>query len=391
MHVDLLTLYFLAIGTLLACAGMTLWEGRSHSQRRTELRILASGYAVLATGCALAILRHDLPGAWGSAISNLVIVSGYLLITNGIAVFKGRHYRLRSIAVLLATALTWSVLGGRWQNEMWMYVSDFPIVLASAWAAGTILSRDGKTFGPSGRVIGVVTGVHGVFYAVRTFLLPGLVALYGIPLLNVAGQITMYEGVLYSVILPMTLLKLVREETHGQLLREAQTDYLTRLGNRRWFFEEGSRIVSDSRSGRPLSLLVFDLDYFKAINDQYGHKAGDDVLRAFADTARDVVGADAILARIGGEEFAALLPGCDSAHAKGIGETIARQFAGTIAHSRNGLDIQATVSVGLAQLDIGATSLADFLAAADQALYSAKSLGRNRLELAVPATQRAVA
>ena len=74
-----------------------------------------------------------------------------------------------------------------------------------------------------------------------------------------ASNITMYEGVLYSIVLPMTLLKLVREETHGQLLRESQTDYLTRLGNRRWFFEQGQRLIDDGRGREPLAVLAFDL------------------------------------------------------------------------------------------------------------------------------------
>jgi hypothetical protein len=76
MHVDLITLYFLAIGTLLASAGMTLWEHRAHPERGKELRILAAAHATLAIGCAVAPLRHDLPGAMGSALSNLVMVTG---------------------------------------------------------------------------------------------------------------------------------------------------------------------------------------------------------------------------------------------------------------------------------------------------------------------------
>jgi diguanylate cyclase (GGDEF)-like protein len=177
----------------------------------------------------------------------------------------------------------------------------------------------------------------------------------------------MYEGVLYSVVLPMTLLRLFREETHGELLRDSQTDYLTRLGNRRWFFEEGERVIRDAEPSRPISLLAFDLDLFKTINDRYSHKTGDEVLKAFGDVARSVVGPDTILARIGGEEFAALLPGHDSLRAKEAGETVAKRFAETIPHRIDGVTIQATVSVGLAQFGTEAPTLADLLAAADAA------------------------
>jgi diguanylate cyclase (GGDEF)-like protein len=210
-------------------------------------------------------------------------------------------------------------------------------------------------------------------------------------MLSIAGKITMYEGVLYSVILPMTLLRLIREETHGQLLRESQTDYLTHLGNRRWFFEEGAQVIRDRAGRRPISLLAFDLDHFKAINDRYGHKAGDEVLKSFAEVMRSVAGPQALLARIGGEEFVALLPDHDGPRAKEVGETIVTRFARTIAHRVDAVAIQATVSVGLAQSESEAPALADLLAAADQALYCANSLGGNRLEWTQTAARSAAA
>jgi diguanylate cyclase (GGDEF)-like protein len=201
-------------------------------------------------------------------------------------------------------------------------------------------------------------------------------------LLPTIGAITMYEGVLYSVILPMTVLKMIREETHGQLLHESQTDYLTRLGNRRWFFEEGMRVLGEGRESGPVSLLALDLDGFKKLNDRYGHKTGDEVLKSFAEVARSVVGREAVLARIGGEEFAVLLPRHDERRAHDVGEAIVRRFAQTVSHRVDGVDIQATVSIGLAHSGDAGQSLAELLAAADEALYRAKSLGGNRLESA---------
>lgn len=200
----------------------------------------------------------------------------------------------------------------------------------------------------------------------------------------------MYEGVLYSVVLPMTLLRLVRDETHGRLLQESQTDYLTRLGNRRWFFEEGARVLSRAGTRERVVLLAFDLDRFKAINDRYGHQTGDAVLKTFADVARGEMGPDAVFARIGGEEFAALLAGRDSKRAWMIGERIAERFAKTTAHYIDGRGVRATVSIGLAQSDPqqgmqahnAPAALVNLLSAADAALYGAKALGGNRLELA---------
>ena len=121
-------------------------------------------------------------------------------------------------------------------------------------------------------------------------------------------------------------------------------------------------------------------DRFKSINDRYGHQTGDHVLKAFAQIVRDVLGPDAILARIGGEEFAALLSGEAAGQAQALGEAAARRFADTIADPASGLGLRASVSIGLARYDRDAPPLADALARADQALYRAKALGGNRLE-----------
>jgi len=391
MHFDLLTLYFLIIGTLFASSGMTLWEHRTHPRRSKELKILAAGYATLAIGCAAATIRTKLPGATGSAVSNLVIVTGYLLLLQGVASLSGRRYRNGSIALLIVLALTWTVAGTRWMNSVWYYASAIPIALASGATSFELFRCHAMKHMQSRQIAVWVTGIHTILYAARASILPWLAARYGHDVVSIASNITMYEGVLYSVVLPMTLLRLIREETHEELLRDSQTDYLTRLGNRRWFFEESARVIRDAEPRRPISLLAFDLDLFKTINDRYGHKTGDEVLKAFSDIARSVMDSDAILARIGGEEFAALLPRHNSLRAKEVGETVARRFAETIPHRIDGLAIQATVSIGLAQFGAEASTLADLLAAADAALYNAKSLGGNQLVLAPTASHPALA
>ncbi|MCX5541202.1 GGDEF domain-containing protein [Paraburkholderia sp. CNPSo 3076] len=393
MHVDLLTIYFLLIGTLLASSLMTLWEHRTHPARSKALRILAGGYATLATGCAAVLVRADLPGVWGSALSNLVIMAGYLLVLHGVATLNGRQYRAGSIALLALIALTWATWGARHPQAMWYYASALPIALVSAMTSRELLRGDGIKGGQSRHVATFVTGFHALFYVFRTFVLPLLGSRYGDGFVALVSKITMYEGVLYSIVLPMALIKLIREETHGQLLRESQTDYLTRLGNRRWFFEEGERVMSEigtrqpgarqPGARQPVSLLAFDLDHFKTINDRYGHKTGDEVLKTFAEIASSAMGPEAILARIGGEEFAALLPGHDRVRAKAVGEAIARRFAQTAMNKVDGVAIRATVSIGLAQHGHEASTLSDLLAAADAALYSAKALGGNRLETLV--------
>ena len=382
MLVDLLTLYLIAVGTLLVSAGMTFWEHLTHPERSKTLRILASGYATLAIGCAAVLFRRDLPGAWGSAISNLILLSGYLLILHGVASFRGRAYRGLSAGLLGVMALIWIISGARWQDVVWNYASSIPIAIVSAVTALEMLRNRTMVAFPARRFVVAITAIHTLFYTFRALILPWLVAEFGAPLQAAASKITLYEGALYSVILPMTLLKLVREERHCHLMRESHTDYLTRIGNRRWFFEEGKRVIEGRGTRGPIAVLAFDMDHFKAINDRYGHQTGDDVLRAFADISRGVIGPDAIFARLGGEEFAALVWSDDARRSQALGATVARTFAETISNGVHGLGIPATVSVGLAQFDDDMPELAHALSTADRALYRAKSLGGNRVEVA---------
>jgi diguanylate cyclase (GGDEF)-like protein len=379
MRLDLSTLYLLVIGTLLASSAMTYWEHVSHPKRSKELRTLAVAYTTLGAGCAVAAFRREWLGTAGAAVSNLIILSGYLLVLRGVATFNGRRYIKNSIGLLLLMGLTWAAAGVRWQGAVWLYVSAAPIALVSAMTSLELTRADGMPDVQSRRVAVAVTSIHASFYAARAFGLPWMFSVFGARAISISSEITMYEGVLYSVILPMTLLRLTREEVHSELLQESRSDYLTRLGNRRLFFEEGERIVNESvMSRQPIALLAFDLDHFKKVNDRYGHKTGDEVLRSFADTVRAATNGDAVLARIGGEEFAALLPGCDSHHANNVAAAVAQRFAAT-SHSADGNQFRATVSIGLAVAGRDAASLTDLLSAADEALYRAKSLGGNRL------------
>lgn len=382
MHVDLYTLYFLVIGTLLASAGMTYWEHRSNVKRGKQLRLLATGFATIAAGCTGVLLRGYLPAWLGPALSNLVILGGYLLVLQGVAAFNGRRYRGGSLALLIVMALIWAIAGTRWQGVVWAYVSAAPIAIVAgltAWEMWRCAPL--KALTPR-RFVVAITGIHALFYAFRALILPWLVAHHGASVQSAASSITMYEGVLYSVLLPMALLKLVREEAHGQLLLESQTDYLTRLGNRRWFFEEGARLLRAKGPQQPAAVLAFDLDHFKSINDRHGHQAGDQVLKTFADIAQGVAGAGVLLARIGGEEFAALLLADDARRAQALGEAVARRFAESTSAPGDSSAISATVSIGLAYYERDVPPLPDSLAAADRALYRAKAMGGNRLELA---------
>ncbi len=377
--IDLSTLYALIIGTLLVSAGLTAWEGFGRWRRR-PLLIWAAGWTVLALGCSIAVARTHLPGLSGWAISNVVIVTGYLLVLNGVAALDRRLYLRTSVLLVAALGLGWMIEGSVHRFAFWQHTAGVPIMIASGLTVFELRRNRALRQLRTRPVAILLPAMHTAFYAARVFVLPLFAAHDGDVVIALASKITMYEGVLYSVAMPMTLVGLVREEAQRHLIAASRTDFLTGLTNRQGLFEAGAEVL---RHDRAATLLAFDLDHFKSINDAHGHGAGDAVLRSFAGVMRDVAVPDAILARLGGEEFAALLPDTDRAAAKAIGETIAARFAALRDHG-DGVVVAATVSTGLAHAGADGDDLGALLSAADRALYVAKALGRNRLVSASP-------
>ena len=184
-----------------------------------------------------------------------------------------------------------------------------------------------------------------------------------------------------------------RVATRTRQLRElAETDSLTSLPNRRAFMERAEALLAyDKRAGQPSAVLMLDIDFFKQINDSFGHQFGDNVLVTIGETLKATLRASDLVARFGGEEFAVLLPGTPMAAAGEVAEkvrhaieTLPLEQAGDVASftSRAGSDAspaRLTVSIGLA--DAGENGLMAALRAADEALYEAKAAGRNRVRL----------
>ena len=189
------------------------------------------------------------------------------------------------------------------------------------------------------------------------------------------------EIVLYVVGTAFIVLILAKDRTVNRYKMAAATDPLTGLLNRRGFFEAAGSLMAISRRQRmaPVSVLVFDLDHFKAINDKSGHATGDAMLQLFAKIARETLRATDIVGRLGGEEFVALLPNT-AAEAAVAAERVRVAFAVASIVS-DGQRIAATVSIGVAS-GSPATAIDLLITRADDALYRAKSNGRNRVEIA---------
>lgn len=167
-----------------------------------------------------------------------------------------------------------------------------------------------------------------------------------------------------------------------ELERMATVDGLTGLRNRRWLDDVFPRQIERSiRTGDPLSLLLADVDHFKRVNDRYGHLVGDCALQVVAEVMASSLRPTDLIARFGGEEFAALLPGATADQATVAAERLRKQLAErpVLIGNDHSSSVQLTVSVGVAQLQTGDT-LDSLVAAADSALYSAKISGRNRVQ-----------
>jgi len=180
---------------------------------------------------------------------------------------------------------------------------------------------------------------------------------------------------------PMMMLQ--RSILHGQLTAAARIDAKTGLLNATTWNREAERHIAASlRSKIPLGVILFDLDHFKSVNDQYGHLIGDRVLRSVADCMSAEIRSYDVAGRFGGEEFVLLLPGAGPVRSLAVAERLRRQLDVQAVATDDGRAVHVTMSAGVAVFGIDGTDLTDLLAAADAALYRAKAAGRNQVHRA---------
>ena len=264
--------------------------------------------------------------------------------------------------------LTWTlvvaiceVLGGRGHNALIVLavkISDPTIRLADQELSREALQADFAEF-DLGVLITVVVAVNPVL------------AVFAVPSVLLARRFIM----------------------HAQLLAQSRIDTKTGLLNAStWEREATVEIARAVRTGSPLALALVDIDHFKAVNDTYGHLAGDKALRAVTDALRSRLRPYDLAGRFGGEEFVILLPQTHEFDALGVAERLRAHIAAmTIPVDDNdpsGRFVTLTISVGVAALDGERRELTDMLAAADSALYYAKETGRNRTHV-ITASQQA--
>ncbi len=377
MSLDTSTLYLVATMVAATLGAMLLFFGTQ--ENFPALRWWGTAYLLGAVSVALSTLASNMLGAMLSLALNAVGFAACGMVWNAARVFHGRKPNLPG---LLLGAMVWvaAVMMLKPEASAIRFMIGAAIVAVyAALTAAQLWSERRKTLQRRWPAI-VVPVLHG-FVLMLPILLGGLLRPHDDAFAS-SIWVTVFsiELVLYAVATVFVIFMLVSERVVTAHKTAASTDPLTGMFNRRGFAEATSRVIErEANAGRPVTVLIFDLDHFKSINDRFGHSAGDEILKLFATVVLSTLRITDLSGRVGGEEFAALLP-CPLEEGVIAAERVREAFADSGIVVEDG-PVDTTVSIGVAGGPAG-TELEVLLAAADSALYQAKRNGRNRVETA---------
>ncbi|MFC3713546.1 diguanylate cyclase [Sphingoaurantiacus capsulatus] len=354
--------------------------------RRIEALRWWSAACLVAAAASVLFLAggHEMRSIWRE------IGNGAFMLAYGLSYLAARRFNEQSApwTALIAGMVIWL-------SAVWVFDVTFVqrVVLMSLLIGGyAIVTARELWNGPdrlvSQRAAAVVTALNGIYFLGRIFAGPGLLPSFSWMQGFSDAWVSMVGLVilLYAMIFGFLVMSMAKEKTDLFHRRAALIDPLTGVANRRAFMVRAESMLAEARqAGEPAAVIMFDLDHFKVVNDTHGHLAGDDVLTEFAAIAVDRLPRRSMLCRMGGEEFAAIVPGTDHVSALDIAERIRLDLCS------GARKIPATVSAGVAMSSTSRESLADLLSMADEALYNAKKTGRNRVVAAMGSPGRAPA
>jgi diguanylate cyclase (GGDEF)-like protein len=391
MSLDTKTLWMaLTVSNLLF--GLLMLAYAYPGAERPVIRTWAVGQLLKGAGIAAILFRGQLPPGIAFAGNSLVIV-GYFVELWAFLGYGGRQSLQRPALLLLATLLL--VMNGAaamtahgWATKHTATVFSSCMAVLTACSALAML----RSNRPRSTVQMVL--VAGNALVATAFLTRALLAAASpvwVPDGNMAiNQALFAVGYVFSITDGFGFLLLVKEDADRSLLRMATEDGLTGLANRAAFMrraDECRRLCQ--RTGQPAAVVMMDVDHFKRINDTFGHAAGDVALAAIGRTLREHLRDVDICGRLGGEEFAMLLPGTSAEAAVHVAERLRHAIADT-GFPFEGRVVGLTASFGIADPGTAGT-LEQALSQADTSLYAAKSEGRNRVAAASDRTARRTA
>jgi diguanylate cyclase (GGDEF)-like protein len=377
MSLDSMTLYFVATMVAALLGAMLLFFGKQ--ERNRALTWWGTAYLLGAASVGLSAVAS---ATLGQTLSLALDATGFVacgMVWNAARVFHGRKPNLPGL-VLGAIAWIAAVMTlDPHMSALRMTIGAGIVAIYAALTAAELWSERRKSLKRRWPAV-VVPVLHG-FVLMLPIVLGDLLRPDDDKFpSSIWVTIFSIELVLYAVGTVFVIFMLVSERTVSAHKKAAAMDPLTGMFNRRGFAEACSRVIErEAEAGRPVTVLMFDLDHFKAINDRFGHPAGDEVLKLFAAVVVNNLRISDLSGRIGGEEFAALLP-CPLEEGVFVANRVREVFAASGIVCEEG-PIETTVSIGVAGGPAG-TELEVLLAAADTALYQAKRGGRNRVATA---------
>jgi diguanylate cyclase (GGDEF)-like protein len=376
MALDLPASLFVSAFTL-AVAGVLLFISWMQHRNLTALAMWGAAFTMGALATFLIAERARIPDILSIFAANSILAGAYGMMWTGARKFEGR----KPLVVAAMSGLA-----------AWLIACAIPVFYATPTARAVLMTAIGIIYTlltvyelwrvRSDRLLYrwpviILLTLHAAALPTRIPLVASLTGAK--PAQASLLTFVLFESILLSMGGAYLFAMLVKERLSGAYQKAASVDALTGVANRRAFLHQGGRLVQRASIERwPIALLLFDLDRFKAINDAFGHAAGDAVLMDFCNLAVEQLRPTDLFARIGGEEFACLLPDMTPKDAWSVAERIRKAFAARVQHSGD-QTISATVSVGVALAVADRSDLPSLLVSADRALYRAKKEGRNRV------------
>lgn len=344
------------------------WWGAAHLLRAGSI-VLSGAYG-------------SLPSLISIDLANALLFTSYALAWNGARVFDRRPPLIGS---LFAGATLWALAS---LVPGFSQATDLQALLISMIISGFLwLTAYEFWKGREERLVSrwpaiLILFLYGNVFLLRTPLIALLPSVAREDLVSSAWlTVLSTEAILAAISMAFVFVAMAKERMELGYKTAAMKDPLTALLNRRSFEEEAALLTSlQIKRDQPVAVFMIDLDGFKEINDRFGHSLGDRVLRLFADVARKNLRSSDLIGRIGGEEFAVVLADACRDNAFRVAERLRTAFA-EAAETVSSLPVRATASFGVSIIQDPQETIETLLTQADQALYRAKALGRNRVVL----------
>jgi diguanylate cyclase (GGDEF)-like protein len=387
MLLDTRTLIIVVIFlSVLMAVGMALFGAASQNFRGYRCWVVFN--VLTAVSMVLITLRGVIPDFFSVILANDLVMGIFVAVYEGTARFVGQPSRRIRWGFGLGMAVTTAVLVFFTYREPSVRARTITMSLfafaSSLCCVDPLLRERNREMRLASRMTLASLLIYGVFSLFRAGwvwahedvadYLQGNFAYNSIFLVTIFNQVTIQFGLIW-----MATKRLELELNH-----RARTDPLTGTANRRGLYELWPRECAQAdRNGWPVSIVIMDIDHFKKLNDQFGHQAGDEVLRESARIWRETLRGTDLLVRMGGEEFMAVLPNTHKTRAFAIAERLRRNLE-TADIRCSGQAVKVTASFGVSTRSEDGGDLDSLISAADRAMYEGKRIGRNRVVLASP-------